>query len=275
MAATIWSGAITFGLVNIPVTLHSAVRDTGLSFRMLHEKDKSPVGYERLCKKEKKAVPWDEIVKGYEYEKDRYVILDEDDFEKAAAAMKSSKVFDILDFVEKEEIDPRFFEKPYFLVPRAGSEKIYALLREAIRETGRVGIGHITMRKKQYLGAIHVIGDALVMEMMRFADEVLAQDEYRFPPAKDLRPQELKMAQQLVESLAAPFEPEKYKDEYKDSLMRIIKAKMKGKKLAFEETAEPEATGVVDLMERLKQSLDAAKKPAPARKKAARKTKAA
>jgi DNA end-binding protein Ku len=268
--ATIWKGAISFGLVNIPVKLHSAVRDDGISFRMLDREKNCPVKYERVCKNDGEEVPWERIVKGYEYEKGKFVILEDEDFEKAAIA--TSRAFEIQDFVEESEIDPRFFEKPYYLVPDSNGEKPYALLREAMRESGTVAIGTITLRQKQYLAGIKVVGEALVLDVMRFAAEVVPESDYRFPAADDIRPQELKMAKQLIASLTESFEPEKYKDDYQANLKKIIQAKLKGKKVNLKESAEPEPTGVIDLMSRLEESLKASgKKPA---KPAARKSKA-
>lgn len=252
--AAIWKGAITFGLVSIPVELRTAVRGDRISFRMLHAEDLSPIKYERICAEDGQPVPWDEVVKGYEYAKGKYVVLSDEDFERAA--LEGSRAIDILDFVKQEEIDPRFFETPYYLVPSKGGERPYALLREAMRRTGAVGIGKIIIRQKQNLAAVKVVGDALVLELMRFATELVPLDEYNFPDASLVRPQELKMAEQLVQNLAEPFAPEKYTDEYHDNLMKVIKAKMKGKKIAVAEPAEePEDTKVVDLMARLQASL--------------------
>lgn len=277
MASTIWKGSINFGLVNIPVGLHSAVREQGISFKLLREKDHCPLGYERVCKDKKgEPVPWDQVAKGYEYEKGKFVVLGDEDFKKAALA--TSRTFDIQDFVRGDEIDPRYFEKPYYLVPTGQGGKAYALLREAMRETGTVGIGTITLRQKQYLAGVKVVGDALVLDLMRFANEVVDESEFQFPDAEGIRPQELKMARQLVGSLTGDFEPEKYRDEYQANLLRIINAKLKGKKVNLKESAEPEPTGVIDLMERLQKSLEkkggkpaaAKKKTAAAAKKAAR-----
>ncbi|MEW5930043.1 MAG: Ku protein [Gemmatimonadota bacterium] len=270
MASTIWKGSINFGLVNIPVGLHSAVRDEGISFKLLREKDHCPLGYERVCKDKKgEPVPWDQVVKGYEYEKGKFVVLSDEDFKKAALA--TSKTFDIQDFVREDEIDPRYFEKPYYLVPTGQGGKAYALLREAMRETGTVGIGTITLRQKQYLAGVKVVGQALVLDLMRFAGEVVSQEDFAFPGDEGIRPQELKMAEQLVTSLTGEFEPAKYKDEYHANLQRIINAKLKGKKVNLKEAADPEPTGVIDLMERLQKSLEGkgSGKQAGAKKKAA------
>jgi DNA end-binding protein Ku len=260
MPRSIWKGAITFGLVNIPVEVHSAVSSSDrISFRLLHKKDNSTIKYERVCAKEEKAVPWDEIVKGYEYSKGKFVILEEEDFR--AAAIESTKTIDIQDFVKSDEIDPRYFESPYYLLPQKGGEKAYALLREAIRSTGMVGIGNVTMRSNSmHLVGIKVVEDALVMEIMRYADELVDTSSFTFPTAENVRPAELQMAEQLVNTLADAFAPEKYADVYKNNLMAIINDKMKGKKITVEEPAEPEPTNVIDLMARLQESLAQGKK---------------
>lgn len=253
--AAIWKGSVAFGLVNIPVELRTAIRSDHISFRMLHEQDLSPIKYERVCQAEGEPVPWNEIVKGYEYEKGKFVVLTDKDFK--AAAVEKTNTIDILDFVRQEEIDPRYFETPYYLVPAKGAEKSYALLREGIRSTGAVGIGKIIMRQTQHLVGIKVLGEALVLEIMRFSNELVDPGEYSFPSRENVRPQELKMAEQLVENLAEPFDPSKYTDEYRANLMKVIKAKMRGKKIKLEEPeGEPVDSGVLDLMSRLKASLE-------------------
>ena len=252
--AAIWKGSVTFGLVNIPVEVKTAVRSDHISFRMLHEPDMSPIKYERLCQEEGEPVPWNEIVKGYEYEKGKFVVMTDEDFK--AAAMESSRTIDILDFVKQEEIDPRFFETPYYLVPAKGGEKAYALLRAAMKNADAVGIGKIVMRTKQHLAGIKVVGDALVMEIMRFHNELVDPGEYSFPADDIVRPQELQMAEMLVANLTEQFTPDKYSDDYRDKLMKVINAKMKGKKIKYEEPDEDEDTGVIDLMSRLRESLE-------------------
>ncbi len=253
--AAIWKGSLTFGLVNIPVELKTAVRADHISFRLLHEEDLSPVKYERVCQADGEPVPWNEIVKGYEYEKGKFVVMRDEDFK--AAALEASKTIDILDFVKQEEIDPRYFETPYYLVPAKGGEKPYALLREAIRSTGSVGIGKIIIRQTQHLAGVKVVGDALVLEIMRFANELVDEKEFNFPARDAIRPQELQMAEQLVANLAEPFDPSRYTDDYRANLMKVIKAKMKGKKPKLAEPEqETEDTGVLDLMSRLRASLE-------------------
>jgi DNA end-binding protein Ku len=272
--AAIWKGSITFGLVSIPVELRSAVRTDNLSFRMLHEEDLSPIKYERVCAADGEPVPWGEIVKGYEYTKGKFVVMTDEDFK--AAALESSKVIDIIDFVKEDEVDPRFFETPYFLLPTKGGEKAYALLREAIRKTGSIGIGKIIMRQTQHLAGVKVVGDAIVLEIMRFANELIDIGEFSFPSAEAVRPQEIQMAEQLIANLAEPFDPAKYTDDYRANLLRIIKAKMKGKKVKLEEPErEPQDAGVIDLMSRLRESLEQGKAKKQGAVRAARKTAAA
>ncbi len=264
--AAIWKGSVAFGLVNIPVELRTAVRGDHISFRQLHEEDLAPVKYERICSRTGEPVPWNEIVKGYEYSKGKFVVLTDEDFKDAA--LESSKTLDILDFVRDEEIDPRFFETPYYLVPSKGGEKAYALLREVLKTSGVVGIGKIIIRRTQHLAGIRVVGEALVLEIMRFANELVDPEEYTFPKADMIRPQELKMAEQLVQNLAEPFDPRKYTDDYRANLMKVIKAKMKGKKIKIEEPEEePQDSQVLDLMSRLQASLEQGKRSSGAAKR--------
>ena len=261
MPRSIWKGSIAFGLVNIPVELYSAVSSSEgrVKFRQLHKKDNSPIKYDRVCTKEEKTVPYEEIVKGYEYSKGKYVIMEEEDFR--AAAVESTKAIDIQEFVDASEIDPRYFEQPYYLLPQKGGEKAYALLREAIKKTGKVGIGNVTLRSNSmHFVAIKCVENSLVMESMRYADELVDTSSFEFPGEENVRPAELAMAEQLVSTMVGEFEPEKYSDKYKDNLMEIINAKLKGQKIEVEEPEEPEATNVVDLMARLQESLARGKK---------------
>ena len=254
MARALWKGSLAFGLVNIPVELHTAVRDSRPRFRMLHAEDKSPVRFERVCAREGKPVAWDDLVKGYEYQKGRFVIVTKDDFK--AAALEKSRTVDIRAFVKGEDIDDRFFETSYYLTPAKGGERSYALLREAIREAGLVGIATIVLRDAQHLAALEVKSDAMVLTMMRYAEELIDVGEYSFPSAAHVRKPELKMARTLVEQLADTWDPSQFSDEYRENLMKIIKAKMKGKTVELKETPEPQQAEVVDLMERLRQSLE-------------------
>ena len=257
MARAIWKGAISFGLVNIPIELHTAVRDTRPHFRMLHAKDKSPVRFERVCIRDGHPVAWEDLVKGFEYAKGRFVVLSKEDFR--AAAVEKTRTIDIIDFVRSEDIDDRFFETPYYLTPSTGGDRAYALLREAIRESGRVGVAKFILRDTQHLAAVEVIDDALVLSIMRFADELVDQSQLKFPASKDIRKAELDMAKSLVNSLASDWDPSKYTDEYRANLMRIIEGKTKGKEVTLESPEEPRQAEVVDLMERLRRSLEQSK----------------
>src|SRR5689334_23069240 len=205
MARALWKGSISFGLVNIPIELHTAVRNHRPKFRMLHAKDKSPVKFERVCVRDGHPVAWEDLVKGYEYEKGRFVVMTKEDFQ--AAAVEKTRTVDILDFVKADEIDDRFFETPYYLVPARSGERAYALLREAIRESGRIGIAKFILRDAQHLAAVEVIQNAIVLTVMRFADELVDASRFEFPSDKGLRKPEVEMAKALVNSLAAGWDP--------------------------------------------------------------------
>jgi DNA end-binding protein Ku len=263
MARALWKGSVTFGLVNIPIEVHTAVRDDRPHFRMLHAKDKSPVRFERVCIRDGQPVAWNDLVKGYEYEKGHFVVMTKEDFQ--AAAVEKTRTIDIIDFVKAEEIDDRFFETPYYLVPAKGGERAYALLRSAIRDSGRVGIAKFILRDVQHLAAVEAIQDAIVLTVMRFADELVDVKQFDFPADKGMRKPELDMAKALVNGLAATFDPAKYTDEYRDNLMRIIQGKLKGKKVHLESAEEPRQAEVVDLMERLRRSLAQTTKPRAAK----------
>jgi DNA end-binding protein Ku len=269
MARSIWKGSIAFGLVNIPVELYSAVRDHRPRFRLLHAKDESPVKYERVCQTEGKPVAWEDLVKGYEYEKGQFVVLTKDDFK--TAALQKTKTIDILDFVDPTAIDERYFETPYYLLPGKGADRSFALLREAIRESGQIGIGKMILRDAQHLAAVEVIDDAIVLTMMRFADELADLSEFKFPKAEGLRKPELAMARQLIDHLGAEWNPEKYTDEYTNNLKRLIDAKLKGKKPKLEGRETPREANVVDLMERLRASLAGKTKGEPRKRRPASK----
>ena len=254
MARALWKGSISFGLVNIPIELHTAVRNHRPKFRMLHAKDKSPVRFERVCIRDGHPVAWEDLVKGYEYAKGHFVVLSKEDFQ--AAAVEKTRTVDIIDFVKADEIDDRFFETPYYLVPAKGGERAYALLREAIRDSERIGIAKFILRDAQHLAAVEVIENAIVLTVMRFADELVDVTQFDLPGDSGIRKPELDMAKALVNSLAAAWDPEKYSDEYRENLMKVIQAKVKGKKIDLEAPAEPRQAEVVDLMERLRRSLE-------------------
>jgi len=253
MPRALWKGSIAFGLVNIPIEMHTAVRDHRPRFRMLHAKDKSPIRLQRVCQRDGTPVAWEDLVKGFEYAKGHFVVLTREDFQ--AAAVEKTRTVDIIDFVQAEEIDDRFFETPYYLTPAKGGEHAYALLREALREAGRIGIAKFILRDAQHLAAVEVIEDAIVLSVMRFADELVDTEGLTFPGREGLRKPELDMAKALVNSLAAEWDPAKYTDQYRENLQRIIQAKVKGKSAKLEPEEEPRDAKVVDLMERLRRSL--------------------
>jgi DNA end-binding protein Ku len=260
MPRSMWKGSIAFGLVNIPIELYSAVRDHRPKFRLLHAKDEAPVRYERVCQTEGKPVGWEDLVKGYEYQKGQFVVLTKDDFK--TAAIEKTKTIDILDFVDPGEVDERYFETPYYLQPAKGADRAYALLREAIRQSGKIGISKIILRDAQHLAAVEAIGDAIVLTMMRFADELADLGDFKFPAAEGIRPPELKMAMQLVDSLSAKWDPGKYTDEYRDNLLKVIEGKVKGRRPKLQERETPQSADVVDLMSRLRASLEGKSKTA-------------
>jgi DNA end-binding protein Ku len=270
MARSMWKGSIAFGLVNIPVELYSATRDHRPKFRLLHAKDEAPVKYERVCQTEGKAVAWEDLVKGYEYAKGQFVVLTKDDFK--TAAVEKTKTIDILDFVDPADVDERYFETPYYLLPGKGADRAYVLLREAIRASGKIGIAKMILRDAQHLAAVEAIGDALVLTMMRFSDELADLKEFNFPHKADVRPGELKMAEQLIGNLVSEWKPDKYTDEYKDNLLRVINAKLKGKKpKLIDMDTTPKQAEVVDLMACLRASLEGKKKVGSGKKPAASK----
>ena len=222
---------------------------------MLHAKDKSPINFQRVCQKDGEEVAWDDLVRGYEYERGHFVVLTKEVL--AAAALEKTRRIDILDFVNAADIDDRFFDKPYYLVPGKGGDVAYALLREAVRESKRIGIAKFILREAQHLAAVEVVGEALVLSTLRFADELVEVESLRLPKTPPLKKKELEMATTLVENLADEWKPDKYTDDYRDNLMKVIKAKMKGKEAHLTPEEQPRDKNVIDLMERLRQSLDA------------------
>lgn len=269
MPRAIWKGALAFGLVNVPIELHTAVRDARPRFRMLHAKDEAPVKFQRVCQRDGKPVAWEDLVKGYEYAKGQFIVLSKDDFQ--TAALEKSKTIEILEFVEAEAIDDRFFEQPYYLTPAKGAERAYAVLREALRKSGKVGVARFILRETQHLAALETSGDALVLTMMRFAEELVDTEQFSLPSTSLVRDKELQMAISLVGSLSEEWEPEKYKDEYAANLMRIIRGKLKGKKPTLKEEPVPaKQANVIDLMTRLRESLRASKPRAATTRKTTR-----
>lgn len=266
MAGSIWKGSISFGLLNIPVSLQKAEEGHDLSFSMLDEKDLSPIKYKKVSAKDGKEVPWARIVKGYEYEKGQYVILNKDDLK--AANPKATQTIDIEDFVERDEIDLMFLEKPYYLVPQKSGIKGYFLLVEALKKTKKVAIAKIIIRTKMHLAMVLAKDDYLILELLRFGHEVLDVNEveYLSDIAKPkFTAKEIKMAQELIDGMTAKWNPNQYKDTYNDDVMKIINMKIKageGEEIEWELPKEERGnTGkVVDLMPLLKKSLEERKK---------------
>ena len=255
MPRALWSGSISFGLVNVPVRLYSAVQEHKLHFHYVHEKDDSPIGYQKVCKAEDKPVPDDEIVKAFEFEKGEYVYMEDEDFE--AARVEGYRTIDITDFVPYEEIDPIYFAKTYYVGPQEGGEKVYSLLVRAMEDSGLAALGKFVMRDRQYLGCLRIRDGVITLEQMYFADEVRPTKEIK-PSNGRVSKEELAMAQQLIDSFAGKFAPEKYEDTYREALCDVIKAKRAGKEVHVAATREEE--GPPDLLEALRASLQAAGK---------------
>ncbi len=258
MAHAIWSGSINFGLVTIPVKLFTAVRTDELSFNLLHAKDEGRIKYERICSIEEKPVPWDEIVKGYEFEKGQYVVLTDEDFKKVNP--EATQSVDILEFVELDKINPMYFDKPYYLEPTKQGRHAYALLRETLAHSNRVAIARVVIRTKEYIAAVKPIEDALVLELMHWSSEIVAADTIDVPERAKLPEKELKMARMLVDTMSVDeFDPEKFSNQYHDQLLAMIEARAAGKELPAAKKP-PARSKVVNLMDVLAQSLEESKK---------------
>ena len=258
MPRAIWSGAISFGLVNVPVKLFSAVSPKDVRFNQLEEGTGARIRQKRVSAETGEEVPFDQIVKGYEISPDNYVVIEPQELE--ALDPKATRSIEIEDFVDLDQIDPLYFERPYYLVPDKGGAKAYALLLEAMKESQKVGIARLVLRTKQYLAAIRPLGDALVLETLLYPDEVTLPDEVEGLPRDDVEIQdrELKIARQLIESLSTEFEPENYQDEYRERVLELIEQKAEGKQIVTQPATE-EPTKVVDLMAALEASLAQAK----------------
>lgn len=271
MAHAIWSGAINFGLVTIPVKLFTAVRSDDLHFNFLHKKDDGRIFNERHCTVCGEKVEYADLVRGYEYEKGQYVTLSDDDLKSVRP--EATQSVEILEFVELEQINPMYFDTPYYLEPEKKGRHAYALLRESLREAGKVGIARVVIRSREHLAALKPNGEALVLELMHFADELVAQSDFDFPELKEkVAPAELKVAKMLIDTMSVDeFEPEKFHDEYKESVLAMIDARVAGEHVTVHETKKPVATNVVNLMDVLQRSLEQSKRggAAPAKSKAA------
>lgn len=271
----IWKGSISFGLVSIPVALHNASRAEELKFRLLRKTDLSPVNYKRVAQVDGKEVPWEQIVKGYEYDKGKFVVLKDEDFKRID--LEATDTVDIVDFVDLAEINPVYFHRPYYLEPQKGGAGAYDLLRRVLTETNKAGISKVIIRTRQHLAAVKANGDLLVLELMRFADELVPASSIKVPAEKKLGAREIGMAKTLVEQMTEAWDPRRYTDDYRSALMKLIDRKVKsgGRELPSSEPAPKRATNVIDLAAVLQQSLREASgaKPKggkkPARKRAA------
>ena len=258
MARSIWGGAISFGLVNVPVKLYTAVRKKDVRFHQLHGPDGARINQKRVCSEDGEEVAYEDIVKGYEISKGQYVIIEPEELD--ALDPESTHTIDIEDFVQLDQIDPLFFDASYYVLPDNRGEKAYRLLLESMRDSGKVGIAKVVMRSKQYLVAVRPVGEALVMTTMNFGDEVVSQDELEgLPgPSENVSDRELKMATQLIESLTTDFDPNRYEDTHREKVLELIEKKAEGKEIVAQpevKTTQP----VVDLMAALEASLAAAK----------------
>jgi DNA end-binding protein Ku len=255
MPRAMWKGAISFGLVTIPVSVYPATEEKSVKFNQLHEKDQGRIRYKRVCSVDGEEVPYDEIVKGYEYEKDHYVTMSDEDFD--AVPVESSRAIDIHQFVELSEIDPMLYKKSYYLVPEETGAKAYTLLREAMAAESKVGIAKVSFRDKEHLAALRFVDDAFVLETMFWPDEIRAAEFEGVDVDAKVRSQELEMAKQLIDNLTADWNPEEYRDEYREAMLEIVEKKIAGEEI---EVVPQEAPAkVVDLMEALKASVAAAK----------------
>ena len=256
MARAIWKGSISFGLVNIPIALYPATRREEFKFRLLRKSDLSPVSYKRVAEKDGKEVPWDQIVKGYEYEKGKYVVLKDEDFERVD--LEATQTVDIQDFVDQEEIDPIFFYKPYYLEPQKGGDKAYALLRDALKDSNKVGIAKVVIKTRQYLAGVKPEDGVLVLELMHFADELADPGKLHVPKKTEVGKREMNMAKSLIDSMSSKWNPEKYRDDYREALMEVIEEKVEtgGKEIEEKPKKARKPTKVIDLVSVLQKSLE-------------------
>jgi DNA end-binding protein Ku len=250
----LWKGNIGFGLVTIPVSLFPATHREELKFHLLRRSDLSPISYKRVADSDGKEVPWDQIVKGYEYQKDKFVVLKEEDF--ARVDVEATQTVDIINFVKIEDVDPLLFYKPYYLEVRRGGDKAYVLLRDSLAETGKIAIARVVIRSRQHLAAVKPQKNGLILELMHFPEQLLDAAEFKAPAAKSIRKNELQMAKQLIESMSSKWEPRQFSDEYHKALEQMIEKKIEsGGKTAPASAKKKRPTNVVDLMSVLKQSL--------------------
>ena len=254
----IWKGNISFALVSIPISLFSATRRNELTFHYLHKKDMSPVSYKRFCDTEDVDVPWEEITRGYEYEKGQYVEVTDEDMDKADVEL--TKTIQILEFVHEAEIDPLYFDKPYYLEPQKGGERAYALMRDALAESKKVGIAKVVLKSREHLAALKSIGDMMTLQTMRFAHEIVDAGSLNLPKKAEISKKEMDLAHTLIDSMSDKFDATKYKDDYYDKVLEIIQMKVAGVSPQAPAAKGPGPAKVIDLMEVLKQSLNETRK---------------
>jgi DNA end-binding protein Ku len=265
MPRAMWKGAISFGLVSVPVGLYTSTEEKTLRFNQLHDEDFGRIKMQRVCSKCGEMVDFEHIVKGYEYDKDKYVVMTDEDFD--AVPVESSRAIDILQFVDLADIDPIYYKKSYYLLPEESGLKAYTLLRRAMEEDGRVAIAKVAFREKEHLAALRFKDNVFVLETMYWPDEIRAADFDILDERVQVRDNEVEMAKSLIDNLTEPFKPEKFKDEYREALLEIVEKKVAGEEI--EVVPEPEPTKVVDLMEALKASVEQTKKKAAPKKAAA------
>jgi DNA end-binding protein Ku len=268
----IWKGSINFGLVFIPVAVYPATREEKISFKQLRASDLSPIRYRKVAEADQKEVPADQIVKGYEIEKGKWVTLKDEDFQKVR--IESTHSIEITDFVEQSQINPKFYYKPYFLEPQKGGEKGYALLHRALLETGKIGVAKVAISSREYLAAVKPDGFFLILELMHFANEVLEPESLNSAAGREVSPKELEMAKKLIDAMTTEWEPTKYQDQYQNAVMQLIQEKAANRVTPAEPEPAPVASNVVDLVAVLQQSLQKAgtRKEKPVRLNAARAT---
>jgi len=264
----IWKGSISFSLINIPIALYPATRREELKFRLLRASDMSPVNYKRVAEADGKEVPWEQIVKGYEYEKGKFIVLKDEDFKRAD--IEATQSVEILDFVKLEEIDPIYFDRPYYLEPEKRGEKAYALLREALNQSGKVGIAKVVIKTRQHLASVKPEKNLLVLELMHFKEEIIETKELKIPAAPHIGARELNMAKDLIAKMSGKWDSDKYQDEYRHALLEVIHEKVEsgGKELPTRGKSK-KPTNVVDLVSVLQESLQHAEKGKVAKHKPA------
>lgn len=255
---SIWKGSLSFGLVNIPIHMYTASQAKELSFVLLHKKDLSEIRYARICKNEEKEVPWNDIVKGYELEKGNFVVMKDEDFEKAN--LKKTKTIEIINFIDEDDIDTIYYVKPYYLEPDKNAEGAYSLLREALRKSKKVGLAKFVLRNREHLAVVKVHDNAIILNELRYENELIEAKDLSLPPVTKPNAKQLEVAIQLINQLTAPFEPQIYKDTFVEEMKKIIKQKAKGKPI-HPKTDEPKSTKIHDIMSLLQASLEAKKKP--------------